>query len=185
MCRALKRVANVPIVAVVVFLGFILGRVVAEKDVKEQLLPVTDAQVGEMLFLYLPVLIFTATFSLRYHLFWQCFWQCALLGVGGLCELPLKRSRRIVILRCQKYIFVINHRVILRLHEGHVDTDIDSEFVRLKRPDKYAQKTNPFKKPASTFLRNNAFERYVSKLWLAQRKYFGPCCICSTDGVIR
>ncbi|KAL3245968.1 hypothetical protein MRX96_058055 [Rhipicephalus microplus] len=53
-------------------------------DAKEKVLPVTDQQIRELLFLYLPVLTFTGSINLRSHLFRQCFWQCVLLGFGGL-----------------------------------------------------------------------------------------------------
>ncbi|CAN7994795.1 unnamed protein product [Ixodes pacificus] len=86
LCRAAKRLVNVPIVAVVALIGYMVGRLTAKYDLKEKLLPVTDAHVSELLFLYMPVVMFTATFNLRYHLFWQCFRQCLLLGVGGLGE---------------------------------------------------------------------------------------------------
>ncbi|CAN8023260.1 unnamed protein product [Ixodes persulcatus] len=86
LCRAAKRLVNVPIVAVVALIGYMVGRLTAKYDLKEKLLPVTDTHVSELLFLYMPVVMFTATFNLRYHLFWQCFRQCLLLGVGGLGE---------------------------------------------------------------------------------------------------
>ncbi|XP_037505366.1 sodium/hydrogen exchanger 10 [Rhipicephalus sanguineus] len=82
--RALRRIVNIPVVAVVVAIGFVAGRMVSTYDLKEKLLPVTDAQIRELLFLYLPVLMFTSAFNLRHHLFKQCFWQCVLLGCGGL-----------------------------------------------------------------------------------------------------
>ncbi|XP_064478693.1 sperm-specific sodium:proton exchanger-like [Ornithodoros turicata] len=84
LCRAMKSVVNIPIVAVVVALGFGAGFLVSKYDVKETLLPVTDNHVQELLFLYMPTMVFTAAFSLRYHLFWQCFYQCSLMGVAGL-----------------------------------------------------------------------------------------------------
>ncbi|KAK8757748.1 hypothetical protein V5799_004621 [Amblyomma americanum] len=84
LCRALKRIVNIPVVAVVVGIGFAAGRLVSRYDLKENLLPVTDAQIRELLFLYLPMLMFTGAFNMRYHLFKQCFWQCVLLGFGGL-----------------------------------------------------------------------------------------------------
>ncbi|XP_040360430.1 sodium/hydrogen exchanger 10-like [Ixodes scapularis] len=84
LCRAAKRLVNVPIVAVVALIGYMVGRLAAKYDLKEKLLPVTDAHVSELLFLYMPVVMFTAAFNLRYQLFWQCFRQCLLLGVGGL-----------------------------------------------------------------------------------------------------
>ncbi|XP_037569727.1 sodium/hydrogen exchanger 10 [Dermacentor silvarum] len=82
--RALRRIVNIPVVAVVVAIGFVAGRLVGKYDLKEKLLPVTDAQIRELLFLYMPVLMFTAAFNLRHHLFKQCFWQCVLMGFGGL-----------------------------------------------------------------------------------------------------
>ncbi|XP_077557852.1 sperm-specific sodium:proton exchanger-like [Haemaphysalis longicornis] len=84
VCRALRRVVNIPVVAVLVLLGFSSGRLVSSYDLKERVLPVTDAQIRELLFLYLPLVMFTGAFNLRYHLFKQCFWQCVLLGFGGL-----------------------------------------------------------------------------------------------------
>ncbi|KAH9370799.1 hypothetical protein HPB48_006316 [Haemaphysalis longicornis] len=84
VCRALRRIVNIPVVAVIVALGFGAGRLASTHNLKERLLPVTDAQIRELLFMYLPVLVFTAAFNLRHQLFRQCFWQCVLLGCGGL-----------------------------------------------------------------------------------------------------
>ncbi|KAH6937262.1 hypothetical protein HPB50_026230 [Hyalomma asiaticum] len=84
VCRALRRFVNIPVVAVVAALGFGAGHLVSKYDMKEKVLPVTDLQIRELLFLYLPVLTFTGSFNLRGHLFRQCFWQCVLLGFGGL-----------------------------------------------------------------------------------------------------
>ncbi|XP_065296300.2 sperm-specific sodium:proton exchanger-like isoform X1 [Dermacentor albipictus] len=84
VCRALRRFVNIPVVAVVVALGFGTGRLVGGYNLKEKVLPVTDLHIRELLFLYLPVLAYTGSINLRGHLFRQCFWQCVLLGFGGL-----------------------------------------------------------------------------------------------------
>ncbi|XP_049511311.1 uncharacterized protein LOC125939859 [Dermacentor silvarum] len=82
--RMVKRVFNVPVVAVTVLWGFLAGWLVSRYGDKENFLPVTDAHVGELLHLYMPVLVFTVTLNVRYHIFWRCFWQSVLLGAVGL-----------------------------------------------------------------------------------------------------
>ncbi|XP_037526033.1 sodium/hydrogen exchanger 10 [Rhipicephalus sanguineus] len=82
--RMVKRVINLPVVAVTVLWGFLAGWLVNRYGDKETFLPVTDANVGELLHLYMPVLVFTVTLNVRYHIFWRCFWQCVLLGGVGL-----------------------------------------------------------------------------------------------------
>ncbi|KAH6924758.1 hypothetical protein HPB50_023793 [Hyalomma asiaticum] len=82
--RMVKRLINVPVVAVTVLWGFLAGWLVSRYGDKETFLPVTDGQVGELLHLYMPVLVFTVTLNVRYHIFWRCFWQCVLLGAVGL-----------------------------------------------------------------------------------------------------
>ncbi|KAL3225590.1 hypothetical protein MRX96_025734 [Rhipicephalus microplus] len=79
-----KRVINLPVVAITVAWGFLAGWLVNRYGDKETFLPVTDANVGELLHLYMPVLVFTVTLNVRYHIFWRCFWQCVLLGGVGL-----------------------------------------------------------------------------------------------------
>ncbi|XP_050050276.2 sperm-specific sodium:proton exchanger-like [Dermacentor andersoni] len=82
--RMVKRVINIPVVAVTVLWGFLAGWLVSQYGDKETFLPVTDAHVGELLHLYMPVLVFTVALNVRYHIFWRCFWQCVLLGAVGL-----------------------------------------------------------------------------------------------------
>ncbi|KAL3225586.1 hypothetical protein MRX96_025730 [Rhipicephalus microplus] len=82
--RMVKRVINLPVVAITVAWGFLAGWLVNRYGDKETFLPVTDANVGELLHLYMPVLVFTVTLNVRYHIFWRCFWQCVLLGGVGL-----------------------------------------------------------------------------------------------------
>ncbi|KAL1429427.1 hypothetical protein MTO96_002474 [Rhipicephalus appendiculatus] len=82
--RMVKRVINLPVVAITVLWGFLAGWLVNRYGDKETFLPVTDANVGELLHLYMPVLVFTVTLNVRYHIFWRCFWQCVLLGGVGL-----------------------------------------------------------------------------------------------------
>ncbi|KAH9366818.1 hypothetical protein HPB48_010148 [Haemaphysalis longicornis] len=82
--RMMKRLVNMPVVAITVLWGFVSGWLVSRYGNKEAFLPVTEGHVSELLRLYMPVLVFTVAFNVRYHLFWRCFWQCVLLGGLGL-----------------------------------------------------------------------------------------------------
>ncbi|XP_064475653.1 uncharacterized protein LOC135389548 [Ornithodoros turicata] len=82
--RMTRRVVNVPVLAVIVVWGFFTGVLVNKYGSKECFLPVTDFHINELLVLYMPVLVFTVAFTIRYHLFKGAFWQCCMLGGVGL-----------------------------------------------------------------------------------------------------
>ncbi|XP_077493567.1 sperm-specific sodium:proton exchanger-like [Amblyomma americanum] len=84
LLRMMKGVVNIPVVAVTVLWGFVAGLLVDRYGYKESFLPVTNFHVGELLHMYMPVLVFTVALNLKYHLFWHSFWQCVLLGAVGL-----------------------------------------------------------------------------------------------------
>ncbi|EEC07258.1 hypothetical protein IscW_ISCW018797 [Ixodes scapularis] len=88
MLRVVRRMLNVPIVAIVAAMGFIVGAIVAARHAKEKFLPVNYGHLDELLMLYMPVVVFSVAFNVQYHIFWQCFRQCVLLGGLGYGETP-------------------------------------------------------------------------------------------------
>ncbi|XP_064455454.1 sperm-specific sodium:proton exchanger-like [Ornithodoros turicata] len=84
LLRVSLRMVNIPVIAVIVVSGFFSGMAVDRYHLKEQMLAITDYHINELLILYMPVLVFTVSFSTRYHMFRKCFWQCCILGCVGL-----------------------------------------------------------------------------------------------------